>query len=263
MNQIRKYPRTPHLLDSKIQAGDAGLRVADFGEIVGRYLVIEEKVDGANAGLSFDTGGELRLQSRGHYLTGGPRERHFAPFKAWAAALRQQLWERIGTRYVVYGEWLHAKHTIFYDDLPAWFLEFDVLDLDADQFLATSARRALLRGLPIHSVPVLHEGTIDRPATMLRFLARSAYKSDSWRERLAAAASSPPHRPETVAEQTDSSDLMEGLYVKVEERGVVTARYKYVRQDFLSRVQDSESHWHDRPILPNGIRVRADGARQS
>ena len=44
---------------------------------------------------------------------------------------------------------------------------------------------------------------------------------------------------------------MEGLYIKVEEEGKVMERLKYVRQDFLSTVQESESHWHARPILKN------------
>jgi len=44
--------------------------------------------------------------------------------------------------------------------------------------------------------------------------------------------------------------LMEGLYVKVEEEGVVRGRYKYVRASFLQAVFASESHWMDRPIIP-------------
>lgn len=258
MNSIRKYPRTPHLPGSRLQPGDHGLPVADFTAIAGRHVVVEEKVDGANAALSFDAGGGLLLQSRGHFLTGGPRERHFAPFKAWASGVRQELWERIGSRYVVYGEWLYAKHTIYYDSLPSWFLEFDVLDLETDRFLATPARRHLLRGLPVHSVPVLHQGPIADPAALTRLVAPSRYKSPVWRRRLAEAASVAPHRPDLVARQSDPSDLMEGLYVKVEEHGAVVARYKYVRHDFLTRVIDAESHWQSRPILPNRLVTPGD-----
>jgi hypothetical protein len=49
---------------------------------------------------------------------------------------------------------------------------------------------------------------------------------------------------------------MEGLYIKVEDGGAVTARYKFVRPGFIQMVLDSESHWMDRPLLPN--RLRAD-----
>jgi hypothetical protein len=79
----------------------------------------------------------------------------------------------------------------------------------------------------------------------------STYKSDHWQAHLAAAANVPPHRPDMVLRQTDPSDLMEGLYIKVEESGAVIGRFKYVRRDFLTTVINSESHWQSRPILPN------------
>jgi hypothetical protein len=41
-------------------------------------------MDGANCGISFNPDGELLLQSRGHYLTGGGREKHFTLFKQMA-----------------------------------------------------------------------------------------------------------------------------------------------------------------------------------
>jgi len=46
---------------------------------------------------------------------------------------------------------------------------------------------------------------------------------------------------------------MEGLYIKVEEDGAVIERYKYVRAGFLQTVFDSESHWMDRPLIPNQL----------
>jgi hypothetical protein len=59
MERIRKYPRTPHLESSCPQPGAEDLDVVAFPPLVGRQLV----VDGANAGISFGPGGELRLQS--------------------------------------------------------------------------------------------------------------------------------------------------------------------------------------------------------
>jgi hypothetical protein len=253
MSTIRKYPRTRHILDSRLQPGDEDLSAVGFADIAGRHLVVEEKMDGANAAISFDADGRLLLQSRGHYLTGGPRERHFNLLKGWASGIREALWPVLGERFIVYGEWLYAKHTVFYDALPHYFLEFDVLDRETGRFLATPERRRLLAGLPVVSVPVLHEGRIGSPAELTALIARSAYKSERWRERLAAEAAVAPHRPDIVQRQTDPSDLMEGLYIKVEEDGAVTGRFKYVRRDFLTAVVNSESHWQSRPILPNQL----------
>lgn len=48
---------------------------------------------------------------------------------------------------------------------------------------------------------------------------------------------------------------MEGLYIKVEEEGTVQERYKYVRAGFLQTVFDSQSHWLDRPVIPNLLKA--------
>jgi hypothetical protein len=253
MSELRKYPRTRHILDSRLQPGDEDIDAAAFAEIAGRHLVVEEKVDGANAAISFAPDGSLLLQSRGHYLTGGGRERHFDLFKRWAHGISDATRRVLQERYIVYGEWLYAKHTIFYDALPHYFLEFDALDRRDGTFLSTQARRRLLGGLPFHSVPVLHEGAIASAASLKALVARSAFKSPGWRARLLESARLPEHNPLLIERQTDGSDLMEGLYIKVEENDRVVERYKFVRADFLATVLESDSHWHTRPILPNQL----------
>lgn len=249
---IKKYPRTHHLQGSRTQPGDEDLSATPFAEIRGRFVVAEEKLDGANAGLSF-ADGELLLQSRGHYLTGGGRERHFDLFKRWARAHETALYERLGERYVVYGEWLYAKHTIFYDALPHYLLEFDVYDRERDEFLSTERRRALLDGSPLVPVPVLWQGEPRSAKQLTELVTRSVYKTADWREQLAAAISARGLDPERLRHQTDYHDEAEGLYLKVEEEGRVVDRLKYVRASFLTSVIDSESHWLDRPIVPNQL----------
>lgn len=124
---LLKYPRTRHLRGSRLQPGDEDLQAAPFGEIEGRHLVVEEKLDGANSAVCFDAAGTLWLQSRGHYLVGGYRERHFDLLKTWAACHREALFAVLGEHHVMYGEWLYAKHTVFYDRLPHYFMELDFL----------------------------------------------------------------------------------------------------------------------------------------
>ena len=80
---IIKYPRTPHIQGSRLQPGDEDLRQRRFIEIEGRNVVLEEKIDGANSAISFTDEGELRLQSRGHFLVGGAREKHYDLMKQW------------------------------------------------------------------------------------------------------------------------------------------------------------------------------------
>ena len=75
---LHKYPRTNHLEGSRLQPGDEDLSSVPIADLAGQHVVVEEKVDGGNAGISFDGDGRLYLQSRGHFLDGGPRERHFS-----------------------------------------------------------------------------------------------------------------------------------------------------------------------------------------
>ncbi|MDT0329243.1 RNA ligase family protein [Nocardiopsis lambiniae] len=250
---MHKYPRTRHIRGSRLQPGDRDLSAVPFSALAGRHLVVEEKLDGANAGIGFGPDGDLRLQSRGHYLTGGPRERQFAPFKAWAAAVAPRLRERLGDRYVLYGEWMYAKHTVYYDALPHLFCEFDVLDTREGAFLDTPSRRALLAGLPIVSVPVLHTGPLRRVKDLTDLVGPSTCRTPHWRRSLEEAARAGGTDPARALAESDGSDLMEGLYVKVEEGGRTVDRYKWVRADFTTAVLDSGTHWMDRPVIANGL----------
>lgn len=255
MEKIRKYPRTPHIEGSRLQPGDEDLSQIPFGAVKGRHLVVEEKVDGANSAVSFDQGGGLLLQSRGHYLTGGYRERHYNLMKQWAAARRDELFGLLGARYIMYGEWLYARHTVFYDALPHYFLEFDVLDRETGLFLDTPSRRALLKGSSVVSVPVLGEGTFGSKEELLRLLGKSRYVTGNQRRSLYDAAVRQGLDPERICGEADLSGMMEGLYVKIEEDGRVAGRMKYVRAAFLQCVDFSETHWLDRSIVPNRLAV--------
>jgi len=168
------------------------------------------------------------------------------------------LWDTLGTRYVMYGEWLYAKHTIFYDSLPHYFLEFDVLDTNNGEFLSTERRRALLEGAPVSSVRVLWSGRAVSLRKLQELVGHSLFKSRAWRDSLDEISLARNHDCAIVQSETDSSDLMEGLYIKVEDEGRVIERYKYIRTSFLTAVLESGSHWMDRPILPNQLSPEAD-----
>lgn len=255
MERIYKYPRTPHLEGSGLQAGDEDLAVVEFSELAGKHLVIEEKMDGANCGVSFDRRGRLRLQSRGHYLSGGPRERQFDLLKGWANRYTAELWELLGDGYVLYGEWCYAKHAIFYNDLPHYLLEFDLYDKREKVFLSTERRMERLRDLPfIASVKIMHSGPLPSLAALQSLVGKSHFIASGHCQQLRETACAQGLDAERALRETDLSGLMEGLYIKVEAQGIVTERYKHVRSGFLQAVLDSADHWLNRPLLPNRLR---------
>lgn len=262
-----KYPRTRHVRGSRFQHGDHDMEAADWSELAGKHLVVEEKVDGANCGISFSEEGELLLQSRGHYLRGGPREKHFNLLKQWSACHQEAFYCALGSRYVMYGEWLYAKHTYFYDALPHYFMEFDVLDTATGDFLTTPARRKLLAQCPVTSVKVLHEGAIASAGALAKFIGRSNFITDERKTVFLSAAYDVGVLPndshfankeiQEVLATGDWDTNMEGLYIKVEDGQQVLDRFKYVRQSFTNAILDQDQHWHDRPIIPNKL---VDGA---
>jgi len=259
--QIKKYPRTQHFQGSRLQHDDHDLETIPFESVVGKCLVIEEKIDGSNVGISFDSAGVLLLQSRGHYLRGGPRERQFDILKQWANARQEELHCVLENRYIMYGEYMRCKHTCFYDKLPHYFMEFDIYDSHTKLFLSTDARKELLYGgdvkAPIVQVKELCRGQFKTLHNLEIMITRSNFITYQRGENLIAAAQAAGVDPDDAFKHTDMSEDMEGLYIKWEEDGVVKGRYKYVRQSFTNSIMDQEEHWHDRPIIQNKLE---DGA---
>ena len=249
---LQKYPRTPHVRGSKLQKGDDANTIT-IESLAGKYVVIEEKVDGANAGFSFTSGGDLRLQCRGHYLTGGGRESQFGQFKSWVSQFEGNFLERFEDRYLVFGEWMYEKHTIYYDRLPHLFLEFDIWDRKEQAFLSTAARHALCQDLPIAHVPVLYEGPCPSDRSLRSMVGPSAFKTPSWEASLLEAAELRGIPEPLLRQQTLWDQHMEGLYLKVETPEHTIGRAKWVRPDFVQTIVDSNSHHQDRILVPNKL----------
>ena len=155
---------------------------------------------------------------------------HFNLFKQWGACVSPRLRPVLGDRFVLYGEWLFAKHALDYSRLPHFFMEFDVMEKVSGKFLDTPSRLVMLSGLPIVSVKVIGQGAYDRLEGLTRLAGESSFRDGP----------------------------MEGLYIKHEEDGEVKGRYKYIRNDFIQKVVDMGDHWLNMPLTPNALAPDAD-----
>ncbi len=237
MIDLPPYPRTLHLGDS---GGGTSKHHCPFEDVAGLHLVVEEKVDGSHCGLGFDEHAELHIFTRNTVLT-DPYPRDFLPLAELSRVHTDALWDALSDRYVLYGEWAYATHSIFYDALPAYFLEDDIFDRTAGRFLSTSSRRPIASKLPPgfdHAVEVLHEGPVHGLETLHPLVGASHYKSAAWRK----ACSDAP--------VVEDSDAMEGLYIKVETEEFVEQRLKWIRPTFLQHIEGS-AHWRDQARLRN------------
>ena len=229
-----KYPRTPHLFGSKGTDDDKHLGPGESEKFISNpLLIVEEKLDGTNVGIHFTSKGRMVLQCRGHEITEGMHPQYDL-FKQWTCVKRPMLQAMLGNGFILYGEWLYAKHSVHYHALPHYFFEFDIYDKDFARFLDLDTRLQMLEGTGLHSVPVLWRG----PATaaeLRKLIGPSAFES---------AFDNP------ATGKTDR--LMEGLYLRTEADGYVTGRAKIVRPEFVQKVKQSE-HWQHQTMIPNEV----------
>ncbi|HVJ93780.1 MAG TPA: RNA ligase family protein [Labilithrix sp.] len=225
MTDFFRFPRTPHLawLGDSPPRGDKVLDAHETRELLAHDVVVEEKVDGANLGLSVDDDGVLRAQNRGHYLSFDNAHGQWQPLKRWLEPRKAELEEALYPDLMLFGEWCYAVHSIRYSHLPDWFLAFDIYDRARGEFWSTEGRDALASRLGLAVVPRLAAGKFD----LLQ-----------------------------LEELLDNSRLTdgpaEGLYVRLETAERLQARAKLVRREF---VQSIERHWSKGPLQTNALDV--------
>lgn len=219
-----RFPHTPHLawLGEGSPRDDKLLSPPEVLDLLTDEVVIEEKLDGANLGISLSEDGSLRAQNRGQYLD-PPFRGQFSRLSSWLAIHRDNLTSQLGADRILFGEWCAARHSIPYAKLPDWLLAFDVYDLKAGRFWSTRRRDALAQKLGISIVPALA-----RKRTSLRHLKEMLSQKQS------AFTPAPP----------------EGLIIRKEDHDWLLARAKLVRPTFTQAIDE---HWSRRIIEWNTV----------
>ena len=134
-------------------------------------------------------------------------------------------------------------------------MEFDIYDREKKVFLDTPSRRELTDRIGIiSSVPVIGQGLYTKKEDILSLIGHSNYITDDHIEVLRSVAKKYKLDPDQQVMETDPSTTMEGLYIKLEEDGIVKERFKYVRLSFIQCIKESNSPWLSRPILPNQLK---------
>lgn len=141
-NLAPEYPRIPHLdkrisnmthddiqVESKIKFPFTGW--------------VQEKLDGANMGVSWTSGPVIRnrnnILKKGYIKKETPAKLQFRSSWNWIHEHNkdiQNLSKSLMTPVTVYGEWLYAKHSIYYDRLPDLFIAYDIYIPEDDEWLS-------------------------------------------------------------------------------------------------------------------------------
>ncbi len=226
MGDFFRFPHTPHLawLGSGSARDDKVLSANEVKKLLTGDVLVEEKLDGANVGLSLTPNGEIRAQNRGHYLTnkdGG----QFARLPSWIFEHSNLLNAVLTPNLILFGEWCAARHSLDYAELPDWFLLFDVYDRNAGRFWSSLRRNKLANKAGLTVVRQL----LNEKTTMLDLKKLIVTKSSIYRE-----------------------GPMEGVVVRQESSDWCDFRAKLVRPDFS---QSIDTHWKKRALEWNRISI--------
>lgn len=227
-----RFPHTPHLawLGLGVPRDDKVLSSAEAKALLACEVVVEEKLDGANLGLSLAPDGSLRAQNRGQYLT-EPHAGQFNRLPAWLAQHGDALRSVLTPNIIVFGEWCAARHSLDYVALPDWFLLFDVYDRQEGRFWCSTRRNALAASVGLATVPQVAHGR---------------HTIASLQKLVTTSSSRYRHGP------------LEGVIIRRESAQWCESRAKLVRADFTQAI---ETHWRRRAIEWNRMDFSKDAQR--
>lgn len=228
------FPRTAHLPYQANTAPDDCIASAEEAAAIFRDPCnIEEKIDGASVGMALHQGEPL-IRNRDHilrkgYLKDTPAKLQFRPIWGWFYEHRASFEHLARTGDLsVYGDWCLAQHGLAYDQLPDWFIAYDLYDQETGQFLSPVLARRLLEEAGFVVPRLFHQGVLQGQG--YEDLERWARSPGDW---------------------TRDSGPIEGVYCKTYDEHFVTGRFKLVRPGFVQGVL-----WSQERIIRNSLRVK-------
>lgn len=210
-----KFPRTKHLFNlGSASRDDLLLTPAEQKEFLHCKIYIEEKIDGANLGISIEPETyKVLFQNRSHYVNSGYHEQ-FEKLDIWLSSYLADIHEILEPgRHILFGEWLYRKHSINYTQLPDYFIAFDLYDKWERKFYSRNRLEDLLKPTNIPLVHLVEYGEFSKLDDII-----------------------------SLAKTTKSKycdDTVEGVYVKKCNGDWTEKRGKIVRSDFIS----GTVHW--------------------
>src|SRR5208337_556250 len=221
---LRGYEKTFRITTPNYQMpGKLTLSDPDQKALLKGTLEITEKVDGANTAILRGGDSEWTLQKRRGIAT--QQHPQFSFFWSWARANEDKILH-IPENWIVYGELTYAKHNIFYDHLPSYFLVFHVWT--GREYLDTNDRLDLCSELELQHVPMLFYG------------------------RLEGHENEHLHQLEKLVglSKVSTTVTMEGIVVKNAHKQM---RGKLVRPEFMKQLEEDD-HWLYKKLVKNQLR---------
>lgn len=224
MNNFFRFPHTPHIkwLGKGEPRDDKLLSPSEINDLLHTEVTIEEKVDGANIGISLDGQGAILIQNRGSYLP-QPFNGQFSRLNGWLEQHCNTISEQLTPGLIVFGEWCAARHSLDYSSLPDYFLLFDIYNRTENRFWSVNRRNEWVDKAGLKTVPILNRG-IHTVSSLEKILteSKSRYRAGS----------------------------MEGIVIRHDEKDWNRSRAKLVRAEFTQTINE---HWSNRVMEWNSV----------
>lgn len=232
---LPQYPRTFHFpYKPNTQRGDL-VSENDDAKIVFQSpnVFIEEKIDGANCGMALYEGNPI-IRNHNHILKKGfdkatPAKKQFSSVWNWFYKNKDKFEKlnELAGEVSVYGEWMVAIHGMEYDYLPEWFVPYDVYDYRVEKFLDPDKAREYLHAVGFTTVPIVARGPFGSNEEIEKFCHERSLFS--------------------------TTQIREGVYIKVSDGKYITHRFKIVREGFVQGAL-----WSEKVISKNRLASETD-----
>ena len=213
-----KYPRTLHLPNSLGVTSDDKI-IQDLTPFLQRMLVISEKMDGENTSMTSNAFWARSLDSKNH------------PSRNYVKQLWGNIKHKIPEGFRICGENLYAKHSIWYQELPSYFLVHSIwIENDC---LSWEDTKYICADLELVTVPIIGYGIYSNELELLKSV-------------------------EFFIGQLNL-ELSEGLVIRYDESfsydKFSTSVVKWVREKHIA----SNEHWMHSKIKANTLRGNNNG----
>jgi protein-tyrosine phosphatase/predicted kinase len=221
-NNLLKFPRTPHFIDlGGTTRDDLVISEKNVNEFYkSPEVLIEEKIDGANLGISL-IDNEIKIQNRSHYINNKSHSQ-FQLINNWISKKYDSLMKILNENRIIYGEWVFAKHSIYYDKLPDLFIVFDIYDRLEERFFSRNRLEKTLADTDLFWVPLIFKGRL-KNVNLYNLIEEYSEFSSNYRR--------------------------EGIYLRLNTPKWLIKRAKIVRSDFI----EGDERWDIKDIEKNKL----------
>lgn len=214
-----KYPRTYHVPWSLGATSDDKI-AKSINQLIGQPIVITEKIDGSNSSLEKE-GCFARTHS------GPPTHSSFDNLKSLHANIKYKIPDNVQ----LFGENVFAVHSIEYNELPGYFLLFNVRDLNSMMWSSWEEVELWAQEIEVSTVPVLFKGVVSSEKELQKL-------TESF-----------------MIQPSQCGGIIEGIVVRLSESfhndNFSNCVAKMVRQNHVT----TDTHWAHKEVVKNKLKI--------